>query len=1138
MSDRIEISRQRAGELHQQALIRGKSPLDFYAFAKAEAERRGIEVSRVPIGDARLCGGRALFDPDAWAILHEDTGKPFSDAFLIAHEIGHVEFGGEQDEYIATEVDTDRASGSTGVETDRVVDYSRQQRREVQMDLFAREFLLPRHWMRTLHLNEGKTASEIVQSLKAPRSVVLQQLLDAVLLPVVEIEASDTVKSPVKFNDQQLEAMRYPGETALLLKAGPGTGKTRTLIGRIEHLLAQGESPEGILVLTFSNKAAGEIAERLAVANPDAAATVWVGTFHSFGLDLLRRFHERLGLPADPRLLSTAEAVAMIEEFYPGLKLSQLRNLQYPSGPITTALKSISRANDEVVDAQRYSELSEKMLASAVEDGEVLRAQQCVDVSKIYSAYEQRKRDQGLLDFGDLVSMPVRLCEDDKEVRDYLNGLYQHVLVDEFQDVNRASVRILKSICPTGKNLWVVGDARQSIYRFRGASSYNLQRFCEKDFPGGKIKHLTLNYRSVPEINAVVDNFAAKMGDSVGGDQRTESDRDSVGLHPEIRAVERKADEADTIADAIGEMQKKGYAFRDQALICKGNARLAELAGELEHRGIPVLFLGNLFERDEVRDLLSLVSLLTDGRAMGLLRLAAMDEFAMSVKDVSTIIDTLREKEARPMDWVKNDWFSNISENARSSLDDLRKIVRSCHPRTKPWELLAEFIFDRTRLAANLATDGDIRSRSKAIAIWQFMNFARAIRPNEQIPAMQLLDQVRQLVLHSDDRELRQLPKAADGIDAVRLMTMHGSKGLESPVVHVAGLTSASIPISGKKQLSRSVTPPNGMIDGTDLSGYEAVSQGLEEEQECLFFVSLSRAMDRLFLYRYTKQSDGRKQSGSKFLKILGPSVEEIKVAPAFNQNREASQEATKVLVQKPFTLTDYQVALYQKCPARFLYAHVLQSGGKRTETAYMSLHDAVQEVVDTVLSGDGGIVTLAEAEKMLDQALKDRGFGTDEAAAEYRSIAGELVRSLFVQSSGSDSLPTKTHAVKITGGTVTVTPDQVVREESGDVVFRRVRTGHAGSKTDLSLESTLLQVSADSAASSAELVHLGDQDKIPIKMSDQQISNRMKKLDAIGASIVGGHFPTDADENCPHCAAYFICGKLPAGKITRKIPS
>ncbi|MEM6692590.1 MAG: UvrD-helicase domain-containing protein [Planctomycetota bacterium] len=294
MSDRIEISRQRAGELHQQAFDRGESPLDFYVFAKAEAVRRDIEVSRVPIGDVRLCGGRALFDPDAWAILHEDTGKPFSDAFLIAHEIGHVEFGGEQEEYIATEVDTDRASGSTGAATDRVVDYSRQQRREVQMDLFAREFLLPRHWMRALHLNDGKTASEIVQSLRAPRSVVVQQLLDAVLLPVVEVESSDEPKSPVKFNDQQLEAMRYPGESALLLKAGPGTGKTRTLIGRIEHLLAQGESPEAILMLTFSNKVAGEIAERLAVANPDAAATVWVGTFHSFGLDLLRRFHERL----------------------------------------------------------------------------------------------------------------------------------------------------------------------------------------------------------------------------------------------------------------------------------------------------------------------------------------------------------------------------------------------------------------------------------------------------------------------------------------------------------------------------------------------------------------------------------------------------------------------------------------------------------------------------------------------------------------------------------------------------------------------------------------------------------------------------------------------------------------------------
>jgi len=1136
MTDRMEVTRQRAAELHRQAVANGLNPTDAYAFALAEAERRGIEVNPVPIGDARLYGGRAVFDPDSWVIFHEVSGNAFTDAFLVSHELGHVEFGGEEEAFTAIDVDPNRASGSTGMGADRVVDYSRHQRREVQMDLFAREFLLPRPWLRTMHVDSGKSANEIVSDLQAPRSVIIQQLLDAVFLPVIELEPAPEDESPVKYNKQQIDAMRYHGETALLLKAGPGTGKTRTLIGRIEHLLTESVSPESILVLTFSNKAAGELSERLAIANPDAAARVWIGTFHSFGLDFIRRFHDRLELPEDPKLLSTSETVAMVEEFYPGLKLKRLRDLQYPSRPISKALKAISRANDEVVVAQGYAALADAMLSAATNDDEIMRAEQCVDVAQIYSAYESEKHDRGQLDFGDLVSMPVRLCETDAEVRQHLSGLYQHVLVDEFQDVNRSSVRLLKSLCPTGRNLWVVGDSRQSIYRFRGASSYNLQRFCETDFPGGKVKHLTQNYRSVPEINAVVDQFAETLAEAGEAAKETESTREPIRLHPEIRAVEMKSDESGAIAEAIHEMRGLGYSFRDQAVICKGNARLAELASELENRGIPVLFFGNLFERDEVRDLLSLLSVLVDGRATGLLRVAAMDEFAMSIGDVSAVIDTLREHEAHPMDWIKNLSFENVSKAGQRAIERLRDVMKNCHPRTEPWDLLASFLFDHTRIAAELAGKGDVVSRSRCIAIWQFMNFARTVPAGDETPTKRLLDQVRQLVLYNDDRELRQLPKTAEGIDAVRLMTMHGSKGLESPIVHVASLTAKSIPMSGKQQLAKSIAPPNGMVEGADESGYGAECKGLEEEQKCLFFVSLSRAMDRLILYRHKKQSNGWKQSGSRFLVQLGATVQERDEHPKKMTNGAEDLPTSEIRVAEPFELTDFQIALHKKCPARFMYTHVLQTGGRRKQTAYMRLHDAVQEVVNQVAGSDGGPVSATEAEKMLDQAMADRSFTSDEANAEYRSIAGDLVRILIAQSSRMEFVQLKTHLVQITGGTIAVTPDQIIRHEDGGTVIRRIRTGHAPSTAVQSLESTLLQVAANSTSRKAELLHLSDDEGLPIEITEQNVNKRLDILNGIGESIIAGQFTIKAGENCPHCAAYFICGKLPVGKITKKI--
>ena len=1137
MMDRIEVTRRRAAELHLEAVALGNSPEDVYEFAKAEATRRGIEVAKVPLGDVRLCGGRAVFDSDAWLILHEQTGDPFMDAFLISHEIGHVEFGGEDEAFTAVEVDPTRASGSAGVGADRVIDYNRQQRREVQMDLFAREFLLPRTWMRRLHLEEGETAKSIANTIGAPKGAVVQQLLDAMLLPEASEKEEAEAKSQRQYNDQQLAAMRHPCNSGFLVKAGPGTGKTRTLIGRIEHLLSIGTAPESILVLTFSNKAAGELSERLAVANPDAAARLWVGTFHSFGLDILRRFHERLDLPDAPSLVDTSEAIAMLEAIYPRLRLRQLRNLQFPSRPIKQALDAISRAHDEVIDPQRYAELANAMLAGAVEEKAIVRAEQCVDVACMYAAFEEEKQRLGQLTFGDLVSKPVRLCEEDSEVREHLSGLYQHVLVDEFQDVNRASVRLLKALAPTGKNLWVVGDARQSIYRFRGASSYNLERFCGEDFPGSESDELNLNYRSVPEINAVVDQFASSMTGSAHRTDEIVSHRKGLEILPELRVVEKKTDEVRAITESIAEMAKQGYAYRDNTILCTGNARLAEVASELESCGIPVLFLGNLFERDEIRDLLSLVSMLNDGRAVGLLRLAATAEIQMSISDASAIIDALRESEAKALQWTEDRALPGVSEAGLRQFAKLREVMADCHPRTDPWQLLSAFLFDHTRIAAELANLPGVAARAKGVAIWQLMNFAKSLPPGKATPAKRLLDRIRDLVIHSDDRELRQLPTAADRIDAVRMMTMHGSKGLESPIVHVAGLTSASIPRSGAMQLAGTVSPPDGMIEGTTESGHEATRRGLEAEQECLFFVALSRAKDRLFLYRHQQQASGRKQAPSRFLALLGGTVKETCVQSQAAPDSGGAAAPTCVSIERPFRLTDHQISLYHKCPARFLYAHVLKTGGRRTETAYMLLHDAVQDVVSAFTSAESGLISLEVAESMLDQAMADRGFDEEEAAGEYRSIATELVRRLVERSAEGELIEVTPGEIELPGGSITVEPDQIIRMSGGHAVYRRIRTGHAPSKADKTLESSLLYRSAQSNGCAAQLLHLGDDDPISIERNLKAVQENAQVMDDISQALLSGHFPTRPTRNCPFCPAYFICGKLPSGEIVKKIP-
>lgn len=758
--DRIEVSRQKAEELHKALADSGVCPSQPLTFALAEAGRRNIDVEKVPQGDVRLHGARALYDPDAWLILHEDVGDEFVHAFLIAHEIGHVECGGEHEYSVTANADPFRAAEAAPVGVDRVVDYSRRERQEVQMDLFAREFLLPRGWMRRLHLEERLSASAISARCKAPRAVVAQQLFDALLLPSITLSSPDAFP-PKPLHPDQLQAVSHRGKP-FLLEAGPGTGKTQTLVGRVNDLLATGVQPSRILVLTFSNKAAGELSERIARHHPEAAAAMWIGTFHAFGLDLVRRFHEQLGFTVEPRLLDRTEAIDLLEAEYPRLDLVHFKNLWDPSQPLTLILSAISRANDEVVNAETYRSLAEAMRQPGAAPEVIEAAERSLEVARVFAAYERLKLANGSVDFGDLVSMPVRLCEGFPEIREHLTALYEHILVDEFQDVNRASVRLLKAMTRNGENLWAVGDAKQSIYRFRGASSFNMMRFDQDDFPGGQRGRLTVNYRSVAEVRDSFLAFAADMRVVAGGEVGLDSHRGASGHVPERREVGTDEQEVVAVAEAIEEMRTNGHSYRDQAILCSGNDKLARFARRLERLGIPVLYLGSLFERSEIKDLLCLLSLMIDRRAMGLLRLAAMPQHSVSLADIDRVLSHLNEHGSEPRQWAQESMaVEGLTADGAEGMRRIGKLLEGFEITADPWTLLAEVLLDRSRIAAEIAADGDIEARSRGIAIWQFMNFLRNQPPGKGLPIVRVLERIRRLVLHADERDLRQLPAAA-----------------------------------------------------------------------------------------------------------------------------------------------------------------------------------------------------------------------------------------------------------------------------------------------------------------------------------------------------------------------------------------
>ena len=1085
--DGIEIARKIAADLHRQAVEKGRDPWQPYEFTVAEANSRDIDVEPTASGAAMLNGGRATFVAKDRLILHENGGTRFDQAFLVAHEIGHVELGDDPDGEPESTIDPTRSAEPSPIGVDRVVDYGRRQRREVQIDLFAREFLLPRPVVRKLHIEEGLTASAIAQRLGAPFEVVAQQLLDALLLPPIAPKAEkQTVERPL--NPLQAEAAKHRGK-AYLLEAGPGTGKTQTLTARVAGLIDDKVDPRRILLLTFSNKAAGEMAERIAQKNKQAAAAMWIGTFHAFGLDLIRRFHTELGLPKDPRMMDRTEAAELLEHEFPRLGLIHYRNIYDPTQIILDMLAAISRAKDEVVDDKQYAELAETMLRNAITADDQEAAKRAGEVARVYTTYETLKRQAHCVDFGDLVSMPVCLMEGDAAIRNHLKNQYDHVLVDEYQDVNRSSVRVLAALRDNGDNLWAVGDAKQSIYRFRGASSFNMKRFGKQDFAGGARGRLKQNYRSVDEV---VEAFSAFAVDMKTGDTNSDlrSTRGAAGKQPELRTVERADQQAVALAETIEQMRRAGHDYRDQAVLCTGNEKLSTLGQELERLGIPVLFLGSLFDRPEVKDLIAFLSILSDRRAMGLIRVACWPEFAMPISDVAAVFDHLRGEAGEPGAWRHDlSAIPGVSEQGQTALAALAAALQGFDQSAPPWRVLATALLDRTRIAAQIGGAADVASRARGIAIWQLMNFLRSQPTGPGLAIPRLLNRMRRLMRLRDDRDLRQLPAAAQGIDAVRLMTIHGAKGLEFAVVHMPGMNADSMP---RTPSAPQCLPPDGMIEGGKSNALELFRAGHAEEQECLFYVALSRARDRLFIYAPTQKSNGYNRPLSPFLDRLGPGLVRQQVTPSDSLPPAPDAADVKLFIDGDLCFTGPQIALYEKCRRRFFYTHIMQTGGRRTTTSFMQMHEAVRTIFKAVITDKTTIVDNDDLERSIDDAFVAHGLTDDDYVTEYKGFALDMLRYFISIREGHKPESPTTLSVAFGNGQIIVQPDDVPMRPDGSRTLRRIQTGHLPSteSNDVGTAAFILAAAQAFPNADVEIVYLSDQDSKTLTLSFKKLEN------------------------------------------------
>ncbi|WP_412029234.1 ATP-dependent helicase [Deinococcus yunweiensis] len=610
-----------------------------------------------------------------------------------------------------------------------------------------------------------------------------------------------------QLNPTQAQAADHYTGPALVI-AGAGSGKTRTLIYRIAHLIAHyGVQPGEILAVTFTNKAAAEMRERASHLVPGAAG-LWMSTFHSAGVRILRAYGEHIGLRRGFVIYDDDDQLDLLKEIMgsiPGI------------GPDTSprVLRGIlDRAKSNLQTPEDLDRAYEPYISGIPKEA----------AAEAYHRYEQRKKGQNAIDFGDLITETVRLFREVPGVLNAVQNRAKFIHVDEYQDTNKAQYELTRLLASRDRNLLVVGDPDQSIYKFRGADIQNILDF-QKDYPDARVYMLEHNYRSSARVlgiaNKLIENNAERLDKTL---RAVKEDGHPVVFH---RATDHRA-EGDFVAEWLTRLHNmEGRKFSEMAILYRTNAQSRVMEESLRRVQIPAKIVGGVgfYDRREIKDILAYARLaINPSDDVALRRIIGRPRRGIG--------DTALEK---LLDWARINDVSLLTACARAADDqildrgaqkpvDFAALMAAMSEAAENYEPapFLRYVIETSGYLDLLKTEGQ-EGQVRVENLEELVNAAEEWSQDNEGTIQDFLDDAA-LLSSVDDMRTKQENKGKPE-DAVTLMTMHNAKGLEFPVVFIVGAEEGLLPSKG------------ALVE----------AGGIEEERR-LFYVGITRAMDRLFL--------------------------------------------------------------------------------------------------------------------------------------------------------------------------------------------------------------------------------------------------------------------------------------------------
>lgn len=802
-----------------------------------------LRIDVVAVSRAQMEGSRAEIDGESGVIKYDETLRLPEVVEVLAHEMGHLLLHGRLTDRMVP-LDPVLASAYADTGAAAIARYSPRVREEVEANAFALEFSCPTDELfATWRADQDVTIAKLADRFSVPAQVVRVQLANALYEVAIGGDARGGRRMRIgqlTLTEDQRRAAQSIGKP-VLVDAGAGTGKTATLIGRVEFLIQEkGVRPEEILVVTFSNEAAEELTNRIADRfGAETANAVTVSTFHGLGMEFLQLHGNSLGYDEDPTLLDEDSQAELIYEMLGRVPCSEPALLRDPWG---TAVRFVEHINH-----CKHWLITPEMLGEAIQnDASVAPAG--LELVAIYREYERAKFAAGRVDFADLIMLPLRALEEQDAVRDAWRTRFPWVMVDEFQDVSRATSSFLRALCGPNNPPWVVGDARQAIYRFLGASPENISNF-RMHFPDAKIFSLEVNYRSSEPVVGAANDLADLLAMPPAGLQtrhswRCGSDIDPLGSEPIAlaEATSDYAERAGIVEQVRAWLCDEGVMAGDIAILARRHIDVRNTMLGLKEAGIKAQAAGLLTAEGPAGDLAGALMIADAPQA-------AFPRLAYALGRESETPDAINELARRMF----------AGEETRGPLREQIASVQIKAEEEKfsgdGWVALTSFLFESSSYLKRVLNAADTAERAVAlIEIVSTLSLAaayRATHPNTPPRKARIgfAERLRTRLTETIPLPLMPKPRA----DVVRVMTCHAAKGLEFGCVVVAGQTVPRMPLR-YPWLPSSLRPASSEDD---------------EQANSLLFVGVTRAKRTVVVSWPTHAGQGPRARDKKMVPLL-----------------------------------------------------------------------------------------------------------------------------------------------------------------------------------------------------------------------------------------------------------------------------